>query len=107
MCSCSEVCTNVAHVPRQRVWMVVCITIRQGDSDGLVRFCLSATLEWSIHNTMQISTLITNVRKCNPETKNIEDGAGFGRRSSSGLRRPCSDSQRLPTHKKDCVEIAN
>ena len=26
---------------------------------------------------MQISTLITNVRKCNPETINIEDGADF------------------------------
>ena len=44
---------------------------------ALLRFCRSATLEWSTHNTMLISTLITNVGKCNPETKNIEDGAAF------------------------------
>ena len=58
VCSCSEVHTEVAHVPRQNVCMVV---IRQGDYDGLVRFCRSATQEWSFHNTVQISTLITNV----------------------------------------------
>ena len=77
MCPCFNFFTDCAHALRQNVWMVVCVSIRKGDSDGLVRFCRSATQEWSIHSTMQISTLITNVRKCNPETKKIEDGAAF------------------------------
>ena len=30
------------------------------ETDVFVRCCRSATPEWSIHNTIQISTLITN-----------------------------------------------
>ena len=33
VCSCSEENTDCAHAPRQNVWMVVCVTTRQGDSE--------------------------------------------------------------------------
>ena len=31
VCSCSEVHTEVAHAPRQNVWMVVRVSIRTGN----------------------------------------------------------------------------